>query len=385
MRIAQFTESYRPVINGAAVAVRLLSEELSRRHEVRVFAPRYPGFADDEAVLRFPSYRVPHQRDYPLAIPYSRRLHRAFAGSGFEVVHTHSPFALGQTGLRWARRHGVPVVTTYHTIYESYAHYAPYFPKAWVASFLRRLSRLYCDRCDVVAAPTAPIRDLLLEYGVRTPIHVVPTGLRLLPPAPPDPAFPRGRYGIPPDAPLALYAGRLAREKNLELLFAGFARVARELPVAWLLVCGSGPVEAETRRLAAATGAAERIVFTGFIPPEQMPPVYAAADVFAFSSLTDTQGLVLTEAKAAGLPAVAVDAYGPGQVVAHGEDGLLTAPDVEAWSDALLHVLRDPAVRSQMRKRALERARDFTIEATAARYEELYAEARERAGRRKRD
>jgi glycosyltransferase involved in cell wall biosynthesis len=225
---------------------------------------------------------------------------------------------------------------------------------------------------------------VLLEYGVRTPITVIPTGLRLRPKPDPDPEFPRRALGIPPDALLVLYGGRLAREKNLELLFEGFGRVARQVPNAWLLIAGSGPSEREALRLAEGTGAADRIAFAGFVPPERMPSVFAAADVFAFASLTDTQGLVLTEAKAAGVPAVSVNAYGPSTVVKDGVDGILTPNDPDAFAEALRRLLQDPDLRGRMSAAAEREARHFSIEATTAAYEQLYAEAHEALKRRRR-
>ncbi len=375
LRIAQFAESYPPVINGAAVAVDLLCEELSRRHFVEAFAPAYAGYIDRRRVQRFPAYRLPRFPDYPLAVPFSPRIHHAFRKQGFGVVHTHSPFALGQVGRRWAREQRIPVVTTYHTLYVEYAHYVSLAPSGMVSAFLRSLSRRYCNACDRVVVPTEPVKEVLLAYGVTRPIHVIATGLQLRPPQPPDPIFPRGQLGIPPDAPLVLYAGRLAAEKNLELLFAAFARVAQASPWARLLLCGAGPAEADARRLAEDTGFAARIHFAGAIAPEQMPLVYAAADVFAFSSLTDTQGLVVTEAKAAGLPAVCVNSFGPATVVRDGEDGFLVPDDPDAFAAALLRLLDAPELRGRMRSAALENARCFSIEATAEAYEAVYRQA----------
>jgi glycosyltransferase involved in cell wall biosynthesis len=371
MRIAQFAESYPPVINGAAVAVSLLAEELGAGHEVHVFAPRFMGYEDKLRVHRFPSWTWPGHRDYPLAVPFSSRIAAAFAGANFHVVHTHSPFALGQTGRRWARRHRVPVVTTYHTMYVEYAHYARPLPPAAVRGYLEALSRRYCNACDAVVVPTAPIREVLLGYGVTRPIHVIPTGLRLKAPRPRDPEV-RRRLGIPETAPVALYAGRLAREKNLELLFRGFGVAANAVPGAWLLIAGSGPIEAQARRWAAESGAADRVAFAGWVPPERMPLVYAAADVFAFSSATDTQGLVLTEAKAAGLPAVSVDAYGPSTVVKDGVDGYLVPNAPEPFAQALARLFGDPELRGRMRESALREAQRFSIQATTAAYERVY-------------
>ncbi len=378
MRIAQFAESYRPVINGAAVAVDLLSRELAARtHRVQVFAPYFRGHEDDFPVHRFPSYNWPWHPDYPLAVPVSPTLQRLFREGAYDVVHTHSPFALGQVGRRWARRHGVPLVTTYHTLYVEYAHYARGVPVGLVRNSLRRLSRDYCNACDAVAVPTEPIRDVLREYGVVCPIQVIPTGLHVRPPRDPNPEFPRQALGIPPDAPVVLYAGRLAKEKNLQLLFTAFGLVAKALPTARLLIAGDGPEAATVRTLAAASGAGDRVVFAGAVAPARMPEVYAAAQVFAFSSLHDTQGLVLTEAKAAGLPAVAVRSYGPATVVSDGVDGLLTENDPAAFSSALLRILGCPDTLGRMREAALRGIHRFSIEATAAAYEALYREARE--------
>lgn len=375
MRIAQFAESYRPVINGAAVAIDAISDALAEEHHVEVFAPRFPGHVDTKLVHRFPSYSFPGHRDYPLAFPFSASIGRHFSKAAFDVVHTHSPFALGQVGRRWARRHGIPLVTTYHTLYVEYAHYAKLIPPALSRAYLRSLTLRYCNACDAIAVPTGPIRDVLLGYGVTRPIEVIPTGLKLQPPRRRDRDYLRLHWGIPADAPLVLYAGRLAQEKNLELLFASLARVARDVPDAWLLIAGDGPYRAACERMARETGVGERIAFAGFVAPEEMPRVYASAEVFAFCSRTDTQGLVLVEAKAAGLPVVSVNAFGPTEVVADGVDGFLVEDDAEAFSMALTSVLLNPEMAQTMSEAALCEVRRFSIEETARRYLDLYRSA----------
>src|SRR5436309_12383881 len=212
MRIAIFTESYAPVVNGVASAVRWLADALSAGHEVTLYAPRYPGYRDAGVeVVRLPSYRLPGHRDYPLAWPWSPGAFRAFARRRFDVVHTHSPFTLGQVGRRWARRAGIPAVTTYHTLYVEYAHYAWWLPRRPVRVWLRAISLSHCNASDRVAVPTEPIREVLQQYGVRRPISVIPTGLPAAPPAARDPAYPRAGCGIRPGAPLVLYAGGVAR------------------------------------------------------------------------------------------------------------------------------------------------------------------------------
>ncbi len=375
MRIALFTESYYPVVNGVSAAVRWLACALSPEHQVVIYAPRFPGHVDqDLEVVRFHSFRAPSQPEYPLAWPWNAALFRDFCRRRFDVVHTHSPFTLGQVGRRWARRCGLPVVNTYHTLYVEYAHYCTWAPTPAVRTWLRYMSQSHCNASDQVAVPSAPIREVLLEYGVRRPITVVPTGL---PPAetadvgPP----PRARLGIPDDAAIVLYAGRLAREKNLELLFQAFERVAVAAPRSHLLLAGSGPEVARSRARVEAAGLAGRVTFAGFLAPSFLRRCYAEAELLAFTSLTDTQGLVIVEAKAAGLPVVAVDAYGPGTVVRNGIDGCLVPNDPDAFAGSLLRLLGDRLERRRLSDAAVQDAQRYTIEATAAAYLQLYEAA----------
>jgi 1,2-diacylglycerol 3-alpha-glucosyltransferase len=381
MRIAIFTESYAPVINGVAACVRWLAAALRDNHQAVVYAPQYPGHVDDHAdVVRLPSYRLPMHRDYPLAWPWYPGGYEAFARRRFDVVHTHSPFTLGQIGRRWARRGGIPVVTTYHTLYVEYAHYAAWIPHAPVRAWLRYLSRAHCDASDQVVVPTEPVSQVLRSYGVRRPISVIPTGL---PPASAVSSvspFCRDRLGVPAEASVVLYAGRLAREKNLALLIQAFGRVAAASPRAHLLVAGSGPCEAEARGMVSAAGLKNRVTFAGFVPPDRMPQCYAGAAVLAFTSLTDTQGLVIVEAKSAGLPVVSVNAYGPATVVRDGEDGFLVPNDPVPFAAAILRVLESEEMRATMASAALRDAERFQIKTTADRYLEIYDAARSQVG-----
>jgi len=375
MRIALFSDSYRPVINGVAIAVDLLVAELRRRHDVTIFAPAHPRQRGPEpGIERFPSYRFPHHPDYPIAFPLSPRLFRSFARAAFDVVHTQSPFTLGQVGRWLARRHRLPLVTTYHTLYTEYLHYARPIPPGWLHRGIVALSRRYCNACDTVVVPTAPIREVLRACGVRRPIEVIPTSAIVAPRAE-DAGYLRSRYAIPEAAVVIMYAGRLAREKNLELLFRAFARVRQSIPAVHLFLAGGGPWEAAARDLARRIALEPDVTFAGFIDREELIRFYAGADLFAFPSISDTQGLVVLEAKSAGLPVVSVDAYGPATVVRDGVDGLLVPNDVSAFAQALESLAADPARRRAMGARAREDAARFSPAAMADRYEEVYRAA----------
>jgi 1,2-diacylglycerol 3-alpha-glucosyltransferase len=376
MRIAIFAESYPPVVNGAATAISLLVNALRARHHVTVYAPRFPGFTDQDGdVRRFPSYRLPPEPEYPIAVPISPTHFKEFMEAGYDLVHTHSPFALGQLGRRWASRAGIPAVTTYHTLYTEYTHYAPWFPAGPARHLIQSVSRQYCNRCAVVTVPTEPTRGVLKGYGVVRPIEVIPTGVPFESPASPTPAFPRETLGIPREALVVLYAGRLAKEKNLGLLFRAFQRVRSEEPTAVLLLAGAGPWEAEARRGVEELGLTPAVRFAGVLDQERLALCYVDAQVFGFPSLADTQGMVLVEAKAAGLPSVCVGVNGPAIVVRHGVDGLLVENDAEEFAAALLRVIQDSALRARLSAAGLEDAERFSVTVMAQRYESVYHSA----------
>jgi 1,2-diacylglycerol 3-alpha-glucosyltransferase len=373
MRIAIFAESYPPVVNGAATAISLLVGALRERHEVVVYAPRFPGHTDrDRDVRRFSSYRLPPEPQYPLAIPFSPALFREFMQRGFDIVHTHSPFTLGQVGRLWARRAGIPAVITYHTLYTEYTHYASWVPGNVARGFIRRITRQHCNACQAVTVPTEPIRDVLREYGATGPIEVIPTGVPFGDLPVPDPTFPREELGIAAAARIVLYAGRLAKEKNLPLLFRAFRQVHDVEPSAVLLLAGTGPWEGEARRIVAELGIEPATRFAGVLDSERLALCYADAQVFGFPSLADTQGMVLVEAKAAGLPSVCVDAYGPSVVIRHGVDGLLVPNDEAAFAEALLRVIREPELRAAFSSAGRTDAERFSVTAMARRYERVY-------------
>jgi glycosyltransferase involved in cell wall biosynthesis len=379
VRIALFSDSYRPVINGVAVAVDLLVAELRRRHDVTIFAPFHPRLPEPEPdVVRVPSYRLPREPDYPIAFPFTAPLHRRIVPGSFDLIHTQSPFTLGQLGRILARRHGLPLVTTFHTLYTEYLHYARPVPASWLRPGIVALTRGYCNRCDRIVVPSPPIREVLHDYGVHRPIEVIPTSA-VVAPREGDAGYLRSRFAIPADLPIVMYAGRLAQEKNLELLLEAFARVRRSGARAHLFVAGGGPWEAELKGLATRLEISNAVTFAGFLDRADLIRCYAGADVFAFPSTTDTQGLVILEAKSAGLPVVSVDAYGPATVVNDGEDGFLVPNDAAAFADALGRLLADPARRREMGRRARRDAARFTPSAMADRYEEVYDAALGRA------
>ena len=377
MRIALFTNNYLPFCGGVTISVETLRRGLeSSGHDAWVFGPRLAGAEDVSAkVVRYPSIPVATYPEFALAVPYSRRIDRLVTALDFDVIHAHHPFLLGPAARRLARRNRRPLVFTYHTRYEKYAHYVP-LPLGLVQAAALRISAGFAAQADAVLAPSAVIRDELHARGVRTPIAVVPTGIDLGRFRPGDRAAARRLLGVGDARPLVLYVGRLDREKSVDRVLLAFERVASTVPAAQLVLVGQGTETERLRRMAEALPVAERIRFLGLRPHHSLAECYQAADVFLFASETETQGLVLAEAAACGLPAVAVDAPGCDEVVRDGDTGVLTKGNPAALAEAVIGLLLDPERRRAMARRAREMAeRLFDVKLQIDRTMAVYADA----------
>ena len=380
-RVGMFSESFHPVQNGVTTSVLSLVAGLRERgHHVCVFAPAHEHQPHTESnVLRFPSFVSAFNREYPLAYPFYPRLALAthFDRLRLDVVHTHTPFVLGLTGAKLALRRGVPLVTTFHTLYSQYTHYVPLLPDAVTQSLLERYLPWYYNRCAAIICPSEVAATTLRSLGVECSVQIIPTGIPLPPPdALTDEAraCARQRLDIAPDAPLLLYAGRIAREKNLEWLLEAFGRVRAQLPLVRLALVGGGPFLEELQSKAAEFGAG--VLFLGPTPRRDLDALFAACDVFVFPSPSETQGLVIGEARAAGVPCVVVDAGGAAESVKDGEDGFRVPPDdAEAFAARIVLLLTDAPRMVEMRANARRNALRHTPERMIKRVLAVYEQA----------
>ena len=363
MNILMMTNTYAPHVGGVARSVERFADAYRRRgHDVLVVAPEFEGTPPRETgVLRLPAIQNFNGSDFSVVLPVSLSLGSALDRFRPDIVHSHHPFLIGATAVRVASSRGLPLVFTHHTLYERYTHYVPGDSPA-LQRFVIDLSTSYANLCDQVFAPSETIADLLRRRGVAAPISVVPTGLNLSAFQAGDGARFRGRFGIPADGVLVGHIGRLAPEKNLAFLTRAVVRFLREKPTARFAVVGSGPSQAAIRAICAAANLQDRLVLTGKLTGQDLADAYRAMDVFGFASLSETQGMVLTEAMAAGVPVVALDGPGVREVVRDGENGrLLPIEDEAAFAAALM----DVAGRDAAQRRALRRAAEKTAEAFA--------------------
>lgn len=371
MKIGIFTDTYVPDTNGVVTVVRLMERELRRAgHEVLVFAPAHPGLWDEDPhVFRFRSVRFVLYKGLRLAIPYNRRALAMLRD--LDVVHSQDPFSVGLVGFWASLRYGIPHVHTYHAQYVEYRKYLPYLIRPSRRA-VERLSRTLCNQCDAVIAPSAALQQELLRYGVRVPVHVLPFGVdEELFDRPPGWDL-RQALGLPPDAEVLLYVGRLGWEKNIELVVRSFRWVAAARPRVWLVIVGDGPHRPALERIVRELALTERVIFVGQLPWERLVAPYQQASLFVFASKTETQGLVVMEAMTAGLPVVAVRAMGVADLVQSGETGILVDDGEEAFAEACLELLTDEPRRRELGRRACAWARAHSAQASVAQLIAIY-------------
>lgn len=328
------------MLGGVPTAVETVRQGLAALgHDVIVVAPRMAGSdSPDASVLRVPAVPAPTYPDFALALPVTPSLRRRLRALDLDVYHAQHPFLLGRTARRLARATGRPLVFTYHTLYDKYAHYVP-LPRPVAARWALRWSTAFANSADLVLAPSEALARRLRSQGVRRPVEVLPTGIDLERFRPGDRAAARAALGLPATARVALYVGRLDREKNLALLLEAIARLPD--PDLRLLLVGRGTQAEALRRSAAAGRLGARLEFRRGARPDALPVYYQAADVFVFASTTETQGLSVLEAMACGLPVVAVRASGVEEAIVDGVSGLLVAEDATVLGDAVQAVLAD--------------------------------------------
>lgn len=368
MNILIFTNTFTPHVGGVARSVEAFTEEYRKRgHRVLIVAPEFANMPENETgVLRVNAIQNFNTSDFSVALPVHSQLSNTVDNFAPDIVHSQHPFLLGMTALRLARHRGLPLVFTHHTLYEQYTHYVPGDSPA-LKRFAIELATRYGNLCDQVFAPSKSIQSLLHKRGVTVPVEVVPTGVCLENFAQGNGLASRKGMGIPHDAFVVGHMGRLAPEKNLPFLAQAVADFIKHDRRAHFLVVGSGPSEPTIRQTFARIGLENHLHIAGVLQREQLSDALHAMDVFAFASTSETQGMVLTEAMAAGVPVVALDAPGAREVVKNEQNGLLL---IEAkspvFSAALAWVASQPPERMQrLKQAALATAADFSMPRSA--------------------
>ncbi|MCA9899292.1 MAG: glycosyltransferase [Ardenticatenaceae bacterium] len=367
MRIGMVTACYKPVINGVTRMVSLYKEHLEAAgHEVTIFTLGEPDPDDEPGVVRSPGLML-GDYGYYISMRYSNKAQALL--QEMDIIHCHHLFMSVEMAHRYGRS---PIVYTNHTRYDLYTGSFTSLPQPAADAIMRQVWPEFTDYADVVITPSASVRDVMLEFGVRRPIEVIENGVDLKPFHFPIAPLTKTDLGVPETAVLVTYVGRLSPEKDVDILLEQFAIAKDVVPNLHLMIIGKGPSQAELQNITKELGIAQSVLFTGAVAYENVGNYLAAADLFATASTTEVHPLTVIEAMAAGLPVVAVSSPGIVDTVESGHSGLLTTKPVGGLAAALVGLASNPERRQQMAQAARNDSERFGIHNTIQRTIDLY-------------
>jgi glycosyltransferase involved in cell wall biosynthesis len=365
MRIAMLADVYKPRISGVTNHISLTKRYLENAgHEVFVFTFGDEEYPDDEPnVIRSPGLHLV-DTGYYLNVRYSLPAQKLLRT--MDIVHVHHPFLSGRLAVRYCKPRSIPIVFTNHTRYDLYAQaYLPIIPDMLGEVFLQAYLPSFCRECDLVIAPSEGMRDVLLRFGVSTPIEVSPNGVELSPFQVSVDPIPRSELGFKEEDVLLIYTGRLGPEKNLPLLLRAFAGTSKAYDHLGLILVGDGPERENLEDRVRYMGIEEHVCFTGMVPYYELPRYLAAADIFTTASVTEVHPLSVIEAMAAGLPVLGVRSPGVADIVEEDRTGYLAQEeDIAIFTAKMVRMVTDQESRVRMSLRASQVASDYAIEHT---------------------
>ncbi|MGO4259332.1 glycosyltransferase [Lysobacter sp. TAB13] len=359
MNILMLSDVYFPRVNGVSTSIRTFAQSLARMgHSVTLVAPDYgPGSGQELhesgefEIIRLDSRVIFFDpEDRLIRAPELRRVMPQLTLRHWDVIHIHTPFRAHRLGVQLAELTGRPTVETYHTYFEEYiGHYLPWAPVALLRLVARRLSRFLCHGVDHLIVPTAQMVEVLNRYGITTPSTVLPTGIDLSEFAQGDGARFRAEHGIEASRPTLVTVSRLAVEKNIAFLLQVAKRLVADFPELMFIIAGEGPDAERLKRLSKDYGLERNVRFFGNLDRRTtLLDAYRAGDAFVFASPTETQGLVLIEAMALGVPIVSTAVMGTATVLRDAHSAVISEEDVEAFAGHVTRVLRSPQLRAQL-------------------------------------
>lgn len=378
MKILFISDVYFPRINGVSTSIETFRRELRELgHTVHLIAPDYPGSSPDESgIMRVPSRQLPFDpEDRLMKFNWVMAHLEQLRNERYDIIHIQTPFVAHYLGVKLSRLLCVPCIETYHTFFEEYLHhYIPFVPRAAMGALARRFSRHQCNILDGMVAPSRPMMEALRRYGVTTHAEIIPTGLE------PESFVPgngdgfRRKYGIAPDRPMLLFVGRVAHEKNIGFLLQVVEHVRKDISEVLLLIAGAGPARERLEHEAERLGLSGNVMFIGYLDRHaELNSCYNSADIFVFSSKTETQGLVLLEAMAQGVPVVSIAEMGTLDVLREGCGVWIAREELEDFSGKIVRMLADDLARIKLGEAGRIYAHEWSAGKLAGRMLAFYA------------
>ena len=376
LSIAMFTNTYYPFVGGVSVSIKRLADSLRQLgHKVYIFAPQYREEfpEDDQYTIR--CKRLAYYKNFSITNIFSPAIEKKFMSLHIDIVHVHHPFWMGSKGLRLARKHHIPVILTYHTRLEKYAHNIPLVGRLFENAAPHYLIRRFALKCDAIVAPTFTAKEYLRNIGVGKTIAVIPSGIEFQPykdVTSGDLNALSQKYKSK-DEIVLLSVSRLTKEKNLYFLLKGIKYIKEHLDIPFrCIIAGDGPEKSNLLKFIENNALAQDVTLDLSLNQDKLSQYYLFSDIFIFASQSETQGMVLLEAMAGHCPVVAVRSSGIEDVIHNGINGFKTVPDIAVWSKKIISLMHNPQLLHKMSENAFSFSQKFSEEAIAAKVAGLY-------------
>ena len=379
MRVGIFTDTYKPQVNGVVSSITTLERELRRLgHKVYIITTTDPDAPEVEPnVLRIPSVEFKPAPQYRLGLVYSSKIIKKIKKLDLDILHSQTEWGVGTFARFAASKLEIPLVHTYHTLYEYYTHY---IFKGHVVAQAKKIaaaiSKFYCEKCDSLIVPTRKVEEILYSYDVDKEMNIIPTGLDISKfyrknYSEEDRIFVRESFGVEDTDFLCVYVGRVAEEKSIDVLIEMFSKI--EDPGYKFMIVGKsyGDVEEKLKEQAHSLGIQDKIIFVGEIPHEKVAIYYQIGDVFLNASISETQGLTFVEAMAAETPVNARYDLNLEDLIVKNNAGLVYR-DTEEFIGNIKKLKEDEEFKKRIIKNAFNVSQDYTAEKFGERVEELY-------------
>jgi glycosyltransferase involved in cell wall biosynthesis len=377
MKILMISDVYFPRVNGVSTSIETFRRNLRQLgHTVHLIAPAYGlGSTDESDVTRVPARRIPFDpEDRFMSYGWVMAKLEMLRAEHYDIIHVQTPFVAHYLGVKLAMQLGIPCVETYHTFFEEYLyHYVPLAPKSLMRFLAKRFSRHQGNSLSGMVVPSHPMLHILRAYGIATKIEVIPTGIEPASFEPGNRALFRAQHGIDQDRPVLLFVGRVAHEKNIDFLLKVVARLKEQMPDVLFVIAGEGPARPALAAEVKKSDLTEQVQFIGYLNRlTELNSCYRAADLFIFSSRTETQGLVLLEAMAQGTPVVSTAELGTRDVLQEGRGVWIAQEDVDDFSEKIVRLWQAQQTRLNLGQSGRDYAHEWSAARQATRLVEFY-------------
>lgn len=376
MNIAIFTNNYLPNPYGVSGSIESFRKQFERKgHTVYIFAPSCKNHTDENpCVFRYPSLDIRYKIKFPLVIPYSFKMDKIIKGLDLDIIHSQHPNLLGTAARKWATHKNIPLVFTWHTLYDHYAHFFPLIPRNVAANYIIKKAVNYANRSDFVITPTDSVREIIQKWGVTNQnIAAIPTGVEEEFYQNPDRNKIREKFNIEENETLLLLVSRLTQEKNIEFLFNAVIKVLKNNKNVRFLTAGDGYLLTKLKKMISENSLESRIILAGIAEKKELKNYYAAGDIFVYASKSETQGMIITEAMYSGLPIAAVNATGVCDLVRNNQNGFLVPENETELINAVQKLVYNKPLREQFGQESKKIAQEkFTDSICAEKMLEVY-------------